>query len=105
MIPTARMTVRTSGRHSGGGQEKPIIQRSLACVLWLLSVAAADGGAALNVWATGDGVRVNPETGRYFEDRADIHKDYPTGDYHKRNGVWDAARTRAGRMLHELSAR
>jgi hypothetical protein len=54
--------------------------------------------AAITVWATGDGVRVNPETGRYFEDRPDIHSDYPTGDYRRKNGVWDAA---AGRVaLH-----
>ena len=44
---------------------------------------------AINVWATGDGVRVNPETGKYWEDRPDILPDYPTGDYRKRNLVWD----------------
>ena len=43
------------------------------------------------VWATGDGVRVNPETGRYFEDRRDIHADYPSRDYKARNLVWSAA--------------
>jgi len=49
----------------------------------------ADG--SVRVWATHDGVRVNPETGRYFEDRPDIHSDYPTGDYKSGNSVWDAA--------------
>ncbi len=53
------------------------------------------GEAGIDVWATGDGVRVNPETGRYLEDRTDIHADYPTGDYRGRNAVWDAA---AGRI-------
>ena len=48
------------------------------------------GGNPMNdspvrLWATGDGVRVNPQTGRYLEDRTDIHKDYPTGDYRKRS--------------------
>ena len=43
-----------------------------------------------NVWATSDTVRVSPETGRYLEDRPDIHADYPTGDYQARNAVWDA---------------
>jgi len=52
------------------------------------------GQASVRVWATGDGVRVNPETGRYLEDRTDIHKDYPTGDYRKHNAVWDASRRR-----------
>jgi len=46
--------------------------------------------AAVTVWATGDGVRVNPETGRYIEDRSDIHADYPSGDYRSRNAAWDA---------------
>jgi hypothetical protein len=45
---------------------------------------------AIGVWATGDGVRVNPSTGRYFEDRRDIHADYPSGDYRQKNGVWEA---------------
>jgi len=47
---------------------------------------------ALNVWAASDGIRVSPETGKYVEDRTDIHSDYPTGDYRQRNGVWDASK-------------
>jgi len=50
--------------------------------------------AAVSVWATGDCVRVNPETGRYLEDRPDIHADYPSGDYRKSNAIWDAAERR-----------
>ena len=46
--------------------------------------------SSLSIWATSDGVRVNPETGRYLEDRPDIHADYPGGDYPSRNAVWDA---------------
>jgi hypothetical protein len=38
-----------------------------------------------------DGVRVNPVTGTLIEDRPDIHKDYPSGDFRSRNPVWDAA--------------
>ena len=45
---------------------------------------------SVRLWATSDGVRVNPETGKYLEDRTDIHKDYPTGDYAKCNPVWDS---------------
>jgi hypothetical protein len=48
----------------------------------------------INVWATGEGIRVNPETSRYFEDRTDIHPDYPTGDYRNHNVVWDASARR-----------
>jgi len=63
-----------------------------ACVLAGASARAA--GSGLEVWAAGDAVRVNPETGRYLEDRTDIHKDCPTGEYRKRNAVWDAAKRR-----------
>lgn len=45
----------------------------------------------IGVWATDDGVRVNPETGRYLEERPEIHADYPGGAYHIRNAVWDDA--------------
>ena len=47
--------------------------------------------ANVEVWATHGGVRVNPETGKYLEDRPDVHADYPTGDYRTANPVWDAA--------------
>jgi len=50
--------------------------------------------ATVTVWATGDGVRVNPESGRYFEDRPDIHSDCPSGEYRSRNAVWEGAGNR-----------
>ena len=54
--------------------------------------------SSVSVWATSDGVRVNPETGRYLEARPDIHADYPGGEYQARNAVWDDV---AGRVsLH-----
>lgn len=52
------------------------------------------GPAEVTVWATGDGVRVDPQRGRYLEDRRDIQADYPGGDYRRRNAVWDAAAAR-----------
>lgn len=51
---------------------------------------AGTGGAAVSVWAVSDGVRVNPVTGAVLESRTDIHADYPTGDFRRRNLVWDA---------------
>jgi len=42
------------------------------------------------LWAVGDGVRVNPVTGKLFESRPDIHKDYPAGDPRQGNPVWNA---------------
>lgn len=59
--------------------------------LLLVATAAWAQAPAVRLWAVGDGVRVNPVTGRLLEDRPDIHKDYPTGDYRTRNAVWDAA--------------
>ena len=46
---------------------------------------------AVRLWAVSDGVRVNPVTGQIYEQRADIHKDYPTGDFRQANSVWNAA--------------
>lgn len=48
--------------------------------------------AHLNVWAVPDGVRVNPQTGKLIEERPDIQKDYPAGNYRQKNSVWDGAR-------------
>ena len=64
--------------------------------LWLVAAAvlatrlAAETPAA-HLWAVSDGVRVNPVTGRVFEARPDIHKDYPASDFHQANSVWSAA--------------
>jgi hypothetical protein len=46
---------------------------------------------AVRLWAVSDGVRVNPVTGQVFEERADIHKDYPAGDFRAANSVWSAS--------------
>ena len=48
-------------------------------------------GASVSIWAVGDGVRVNPQTGRLFEERTDIQPDYPTGNHRHKNAVWDGA--------------
>ena len=57
----------------------------------VLALSAAPFAAAqVELWAVSDGVRVNPVTGRLLEDRVDIHRDYPTGDYRSQNSVWDA---------------
>jgi len=73
---------------------------SAPAAIFLTSCQATGGGenvmsqSAVKMWATGDGVRVNPETGRYLEERTDIHADYPSGDYQARNAVWEAAENR-----------
>ncbi|KKM70168.1 hypothetical protein LCGC14_1443410, partial [marine sediment metagenome] len=66
------------------------MQSSLLICAVLLGLLAVGCQTAVDVWATSEGVRVNPQTGRYMEDRTDIHKDYPTGDYQRRNPVWSA---------------
>jgi len=62
-----------------------------ACV-FIVCVSAATLYAAdsARVWAMGDGVRLNPVTGRVFEARPDIHKDYPSGDARQGSAVWNA---------------
>ena len=62
-----------------------------SCQVGLAQDRPAAAASPVRVWATGDGVRVDPETSKYVEDRTDIHGDYPTGAYAKRNAVWDAA--------------
>ncbi len=45
----------------------------------------------IKLWAIGDVERINPVTGKLLiQDRTDIHKDYPAGDFHQRNLVWEA---------------
>ncbi|HUS06902.1 MAG TPA: hypothetical protein VMZ52_11420, partial [Bryobacteraceae bacterium] len=66
--------------------------RSALLLIFLLAAAkqapCADSGT--RIWAVGDGVRVNPVTGRLFEARPDIHKDYPSGDPRPGNSIWNA---------------
>ncbi|MCW5979808.1 MAG: DUF4091 domain-containing protein [Bryobacteraceae bacterium] len=63
--------------------------RALALLFALALAPACPAG--VTVWAVGDGVRVNPVTGKLLEDRKDIHRDYPTGDYRASNSFWNAA--------------
>ena len=46
---------------------------------------------ALQVWVAPDTVRVNPETGKYFEDHRGLDQEQPAGNYRVHNSVWDAA--------------
>jgi len=48
----------------------------------------------------GDGVPMNPETGRYFQDRVDIHDHYPTGDYRNHRYLDAPLPAPAGKLLH-----
>ena len=57
---------------------------------------------SVEVWATNDGVRVNPETGCYFEDRRDILPDYPTGRYQQLNLIWEGGRVRLQAARNEF---
>jgi hypothetical protein len=76
-----------------------LIQACFLITLWVLSPIPAY--ARVSVWAVGDGVRVNPQTGRLIEERLDIQKDYPTGNYRQKNSAWDGA----GRVVLLQSAR
>ena len=56
----------------------------------LVAVNLAAQTPAVRLWAVSDGVRVNPVTGQVFEQRTDIHKDYPTENFREANAVWSA---------------
>ena len=63
---------------------------SLLGLASLKGVPLAAQSPQIKLWAVGDGVRVNPLTGKLLiEGRTDIHKDYPVGDFHSRNLLWD----------------
>jgi hypothetical protein len=51
--------------------------------------AASD--AEWNVWAIGEGVRINPLTGKAFEENAPMLPGGISGDYRAKNWVWDGA--------------
>ena len=60
--------------------------------VWFLALGLLPTcSAQVSIWAVSDSVRVNPVTGKLLEDRTDIHKDYPTGDYRSSNSVWNAS--------------
>ena len=47
--------------------------------------------ASLEVWAIGEGVRINPLTGKAFEENAKMLPGGLSGDYRTKNWVWDGA--------------
>ena len=53
-----------------------------------------DVRGAVTLWACGDTVRVNPVTGRYFEDRDAVREAYPDAAYRRKNRIWDAETNR-----------
>ncbi|MHC4716179.1 MAG: hypothetical protein ACYS5V_04360 [Planctomycetota bacterium] len=69
------------------------ISRAVTVGMFLLTFAAQGYSkmdkSVISVWATDDGVRVDPLTGKYLEDRPDIFPEYPTGDYQSHNLLWD----------------
>ena len=74
-------------------------------LVWLLALALSPAGLAeVRIWAVGDCVRVNPVKGKLLEDRLDIHKDYPTGDYRSSNSIWNAASKTQGVVRRSAAA-
>ncbi len=65
--------------------------RTWIAVAMLFAGHLASQMPAVRVGAVCDGVRVNPVTGQVFEQRTNIHKDYPAGDFRQGNSVWNAA--------------
>jgi hypothetical protein len=65
--------------------------RTLAKVLMAAAVLLClpCQASSLEVWAIGEGVRINPLTGKAFEDNAQMLPGGISGDYRKKNWVWD----------------
>lgn len=62
-----------------------------AGVLVLLAAAALHGAPSIRVWAIGDGVRVDPLSGKAFEDNRLVFPDALTGNYRDANQIWNGA--------------
>src|ERR1051326_7147947 len=66
-----------------------------ALLLLLTAVLAGQPNAhPLAVWAIGASYRINPLTGKAFEDNPLLFPDALTGNYRDRNLVWDGAARR-----------
>jgi hypothetical protein len=63
-------------------------------LLFLGMGMAADLAGAMNVWAAGDHLRVNPLTGKALEDIPSLFPDGLMGNYRESSLVWDASRRR-----------
>ncbi|MCD6365597.1 MAG: DUF4091 domain-containing protein [Planctomycetes bacterium] len=51
----------------------------------------SDKAGVENVWAIGDGVRINPLNGKAFEENAEMLPGGVSGDYRAANMIWDGA--------------
>ncbi len=56
-----------------------------------MRVQSATSGVELGVWAIGEGVRINPLTGKAFEENEKVLPGGISGDYRARNWAWDGA--------------
>jgi hypothetical protein len=73
----------------------PRLRTVMSRQIWITAVVFLAGHPyaqepTVHLWAVSDGVRVNPVTGKVYEQRSDIHRDYPRGDFHTANSVWNA---------------
>jgi len=68
---------------------------SLCYAAGILSIiiiqSACTVGGGVDVWAIGDGVRVNPQNGKVLiQGKTGVHPDYPARSFKQQNTVWDA---------------
>ena len=68
-----------------------IRQTCLFLVTAIIVLAHPRQAASLEVWAIGEGVRINPLTGKAFEENAKMLPGGLSGDYRTKNWVWDGA--------------
>ena len=63
-----------------------------AAAAFLLAGLRVSSAAVMDVWCIGDMAKIDPVTGRAFEENPTLYPDGLRGDYRARNTVWDAKR-------------
>jgi hypothetical protein len=79
---------KAKGKNLSVWWPQPVVSYVLPFAFFLLNFLALPAQAAIDVWAIGECIRINPETGGAYED----NKVYPgdlKGDYRNQNLVWD----------------
>ena len=67
---------------------QPLVSYLLPSALFLLPFLALPAQAAIDVWAVGECIRINPQTGVAYEDNR-VYAGDLKGDYRNQNLVWD----------------
>ena len=67
---------------------QPVVSSRSPFAFFLLPFLTLPAQAAIDVWAIGECIRINPETGAAYEDNK-VYRGDLKGDYRNQNLVWD----------------